>query len=97
MEADVSTDNAATPRLRRPGAGTFQRATRTLLATLRRKQSLRVLSNDARAIFSSAAATSNSRLCTAADYHDAKESVAFAGGGFIAGSINERRLSTNHR
>src|SRR6266480_4062918 len=61
MEADFTTDNAATARLRRAGAGTFQRATRTLFASLRRKQSRRLLSNDARAVLSSAAATSNSR------------------------------------
>src|SRR3989442_12888242 len=97
METAFTTDNAAAARLRRARAGTFQRATRTLLAALRRKQSLRVLSNDARAVFSSAAATSNSRPCTTADCHDAKESVAFAGGGFITGSINERRFSTHHR
>src|SRR6266516_2705543 len=97
MEADFTTDNAATARLLGPGAGTFQRATRTLLASLRRKQSLRLLSDHARAVLSSAASTSNRGLCTTPDYHDAKEFVAFTGCGFITGSINERRLSANHR
>src|SRR2546425_13367366 len=96
MEADFTTDNAAAARLRRPGAGTFQRATRTLPAALCRKQSLRLLSNDARAVLSCVAATSSSRFCTTADYHDAKESVAPSRGSFITGSINERRFSTHH-
>src|SRR6266849_7019049 len=97
MEADFTTDHAATARLRRPGSGTFQRAAGTLSTALRGEQSLRLLSDDARAVFSFVETTGDRRFRTTARRDDAEEPVAFAGCGFITGSINERRFSTNHR
>src|SRR5438105_14012854 len=97
METDFAFDAAFTTRLRRPGPGTFQRAAGTLSTALRGEQSLRLLSDDARAVFPFVETTGDRRFRTATRRNDAKESAALAGCDFITGSINERRLSTNHR
>ena len=76
------------------GPGTFERAARTFPATLRRKQSAGLLSDDAGAVFSSAAAPDKTRNGTAARRDDAQESAASAGGDFDRCSANQRRLPT---
>ena len=63
-------------RLRRAGAGTFQRAARAFPASVRRRQYPGLQSHDRRAIFSSSAAADETQVHQAAHYHDAEKSVA---------------------
>jgi hypothetical protein len=66
----------AAARLRRPGAGTFQRAHRALPPGLCRGQHPGLQSDDRCAVFSCAAPPDETRFHQAAHHHDAEESVA---------------------
>src|SRR5437016_9205983 len=97
METDFAFDAAVTARLRRPGSGTFQRAAGTLSTALRGEQSLRLLSDDARAVFSFVETTGDRRFRTTTGRNDAEEFATSARGRFCTGPTNQRRLSTGDR
>src|SRR5215207_5193348 len=97
VEADVASRDALAAWLRRTRAGTFQRASRALSATVRGEQSTGLLSDDARAIFPLAATASETWNAATARRNDAEEPAAFAGSDVEYRGAGERRFSAVDR
>src|ERR1700686_1626710 len=79
--------DAAAARIRRPGAGTLERAHRKIFATGGRRQYSDLPAVDGRAIFSHAAKASAAAVAQAADRLHAKEHAAASGREFADSGI----------
>ena len=89
--------DAAAARLRRAGAGAFQRATRAFSSSVRGGQHPGLQRHDVRAVFSRPAPPDETRFRQAAHHHDAQKSVAFRAGVIADGRFHQRRVLGNSR
>ena len=88
---------APAARLRRPGAGAFQRAARALPAGVRRGQHPGLQPHHFRAVFSRSAPPDEARFRQAAHHHDAEKSAALRAGLVAHRRFYQGRVRGNSR
>src|ERR1051325_5569885 len=88
---------ALTARLRRPGPGTFERASRAFPSTLRRGKHAGLQPHHRRAIFSRFATSDETRFHQAVDHYDTEKSAARGVRVVARGRVYQREVRRNSR